>query len=466
MAHSKGVLPDPVIRDHRAEALLVFADLRADLDGAGVQAWLQRVSELITQLTRAVRGRRLASVAVGLGPSFFLSNGSPRFELGAEVIPAGLRNPSQVTGVHDADAGAHDVLFYVMTLSEAVVANFFEGLSSTCPDLAHAVIERGFQRTDGRELFGFKDGIRNVHPRAERARAVFVDRDRAPDEPSWCEDGTYMAYMKLRQDLDRWRTIAPEDQERIMGRRRDDGSRLDRPAGSDPRQEGPITGDSPAPNSHVPKSGPRGDLHDRTQIFRRGVPWITLREADGGLEGGLQFVSFQWSLDNFHVVLERWMQNPHFPQPNSGVDRLFADGLVSIQKAGFYFTPPNDSRYIAAGLFDPPATPSRPRSTGRVIIRKRAVNTSGGAVPAEVGNVGFQVFRASDQQPIGEIFFTDSAGHAMSGDLPVRTPLVVREVQVPPHLQAGPEQQITIERRRELLRFDDVVSQASPGYGG
>lgn len=70
MAHAEGVLPDDVIRDHRAEALLVFASLRADLDRGGVETWLRKASELVAQLTAPARGERVASVAVGFGPTF------------------------------------------------------------------------------------------------------------------------------------------------------------------------------------------------------------------------------------------------------------------------------------------------------------------------------------------------------------------------------------------------------------
>lgn len=36
---------------------------------------------------------------------------------------------------------------------------------------------------------------------------TFVNRDLAPDEPHWTEDGTYMAYLKVRQDLDRFNAL-------------------------------------------------------------------------------------------------------------------------------------------------------------------------------------------------------------------------------------------------------------------
>lgn len=462
MALAKGVLPDAVIRDHRAEAMLVACQLDPNLDQAGVQAWLQDLTRLTAELTAPIRGRPVATVAVGFGRSFFLApDGAPRFGL-AGRIPAELQVPPVVAGVADPVAGAQDLLLYIMTTSEAQAACFLEGLSGTrALGLRGVVIERGFQRADGRELFGFHDGLRNVRT-AERHRVVFVDRDFAPDEPDWVEDGTYLAYLKIPQDFERWGQLPVTEQERIMGRRKDDGSRLDLSPGTDPHSEGDIASDPPSLNAHVRKSGPRGALHDRTQIFRRGVPYLTLRE-DGALDGGLQFVSFQSSLDQFAVVLSRWMTNPDFPRAGSGPDALFAHGLVRIAKAGFYFVPPHDRRFVGAGMFDPPRPVGQPRLPGRIIIRKRALDTMGNPAPVEVGGIGFQLFRADTNAPVGAVFFTDSAGHARSPEVPLRTPLILREVP-PPHLDPVQEMPVTLNQRRHLIRVDNRVRSGQPGY--
>jgi len=465
MAFPEGVLPDEVIRDHRAEAMLVFASLRADLDRAGVETWLRKASELVADLTDPVRGESVASVAVGFGPTFFVTGTSPRFGL-EQKLPVGLASPPLVQNVADPATAAQDVLFYVMTTSEAAASRFIEGLSGTRSlGLVRTTVERGFQREDGRELSGFKDGVRNV-PSNARYRVAFVNRDLAPDEPHWTEDGTYIAYLKVRQDLDRFNALPVGEQEQIIGRRKTDGSRVDLQAGTDPRTEGEFAGPTPTPNSHVRKTGPRGALHDRTLIFRRGVPYLNLRE-DGGLDGGLQFVSFQSSLDAFEVMLNKWAFNLDFPTAGSGMDRLFAEGYATIDKVGFYFVPPRDDRFIGAGIFDAPPTAGRPRGPGRLVIRKRVIDASGNRVLAEVGGIGFQVFQAETNQPIGEVFTTDSAGHAVSPDVPLNTSLVLREVVTLGHLEQMPEQTITLTQRRELVRLDNRVRPGpAPGYGG
>ena len=116
MAFPEGVLPDEVIRDHRAEAMFVFASLSADLDRTGVENWLRRASELVAELTAPVKGESVASVAVGFGPTFFVTGTSPRFGL-EQKLPVGMFSPPLVQGVADPAAAAQDVLFYIMTTS-------------------------------------------------------------------------------------------------------------------------------------------------------------------------------------------------------------------------------------------------------------------------------------------------------------------------------------------------------------
>lgn len=460
MARAKGILPNPVIRDHRSEALIVAMTLRTDLDHAGAVAWLTELTSLIRDLEAPIDGRGVASAVVGFGPSFFVQAGAPRFGLDGRA-PLGLIRPPQMPGVPDTLPAA-DVLLYVMTTSEASAARFLQGLSQTRGlGLSGVTIERGFQRADRRELFGFLDGLRNVR-RGDRHEVIFVDRRVAPDEQPWTEDGSYMAYLKIRQDLDRWAAIPADERERIMGRRLADGSRLDLPAGSDPRVEGDFVGDPPSANAHVRKSGPRG-RHDATQIFRRGVPYLTLN-ADGSADGGLQFVSFQASLDQFEVVFGRWMNNPGFLTAGAGADRLFAEGLASVQRAGFFFVPPHDARFIGARMFDVPRPEPRPRATGRLIVRKRVIDSNGAPALVDLAGIQFQVVRADDQSLVGGVFETNPGGVAISPDLPVRTQLVLRETGFPPNLEPSAEVPFTLEHRREAIEVTNRVRQVGP-YG-
>jgi len=116
------------------------------------------------------------------------------------------------------------------------------------------------------------------------------------------------------------------------------------------------------------KLGPRG-TRDSVKIFRRGLPFL---EAKGNLiRRGLNFVSFQASLDQFDVMFGDWMMNPAFPTAADGVDKLLdpAGNLTTIETGGYYFVPPHSDEFPAASLFAPSAQ-HKPK-LGRVAVHKR-----------------------------------------------------------------------------------------------
>lgn len=150
-----------------------------------------------------------------------------------------------------------------------------------------------------------------------------------------------MVTMRILQDLDAWDAIDPAEQERIVGRRKGDGSRLDLAEGAPIDQEGEITSGTALPlDSHIAKAGPRGEAPDRVRIFRRGLPFTELT-ADGHCEAGLLFVSFQASMDQFHTISDEWMGNADFPDPNTKTDALFRDGHATVTAIGSFFVPAN-----------------------------------------------------------------------------------------------------------------------------
>lgn len=460
MRQARGVLPrrnDWVIADPRAAGFFVFVTLRADLDQAGVIAWLTKVDALIDDLRSAVDadGRRLATVAVGFGASFFTLNGRARFP-GVEP-PAGLRDapPPMPSG----EAVPADVAFYVMAVTEAVTARFVTDVSVT-PEVTAIRMERGHQRGDGTEVFGFKDGVRNV-PRSDRSDVVLVDRERLPEEPSWADNGTYLAYMRIGQDLASFKSLDEATQERVMGRAKD-GRRVDLPIGADPRTEPEFTGPQPPTSSHVRKAGPRGASRDTTLIFRRGLPYVEAG-ADGILRAGLHFASFQASLDQFRVVFNRWMMNPNFPQPSPGrTDDLFSQGHVTVERWGFFFVPPDTDDPVGTVMFKPAPKPRRPKQ-GRVAVRKRVLEASGVESMVDLAGFRFRVTDASGAQ-IGGEFATDSAGHALSDDLPVDVDLLLEELAPPPGVQAPAPLPFRLTSAREVVRVDNVIIQGGGGY--
>jgi hypothetical protein len=114
-------------------------------------------------------GEKVAAVAVGLGPSFFRTGEAPRFDPPIKE-PAGfdLGTPEDRNfmlwdspSLSPVSRMADDVLFYVVSVFDARVARFIEAIRST-PEVVSIGVDRGYQRVDGDEAFGYRDGVRIV----------------------------------------------------------------------------------------------------------------------------------------------------------------------------------------------------------------------------------------------------------------------------------------------------------------
>ena len=451
-AFAHGILPDEVIKDPTSEAALIFVTLAPSLDRAGVIAWLHAATGLMATLEAQVDGLRLATALPAFGPSFFTLAGAARFDLQGRA-PHEFADLPSVPAARSV-VGA-DLVFYVLARSHAQLADFILGLWATRgAGLATLTIEEGFQRGDGRELFGFRDGLRNI-PGPDRPRIVFVSPD-AADEPDSSEGGSYMAYLKLPQDVDAWSRLTPDEQERRLGRRRADGSRVDLTAGTDPHSEGDYAAaDVPAAAAHIRKVRPQGGL--TSQVFRRGVPFV---QAEGGVvTAGLQFVSFQGSLDDFETMLQRWMLAKDFKTAGAGVDLLFADGLVTVEKVGFFFAPPADPRFLGARFFD---APQPRRGKGRIFVRKKLIDANGAKVDGQLDGAVFQALRKDTGALLGPTFTTESSGHALSPEVPIGVPLLVREVQPLAGATAAPDAEITLDAPRGVVEIRNVIPAPNP----
>jgi Dyp-type peroxidase family len=454
---SRGILTNPVIRNPDANGYLISVVLSDQLDGPGVQAWLTAITALVGTLeSTIVDGERVASVNVAVSASFFTGPNGPRFGLAAGQIPAELAAPPSISALSGVAPASGDVIFYVMSLSEAAVAAFEQGLSATrTSGLASVSVEQGFQRANGRENFGFRDGLRNI-PVGERPGVVYLDPALSPDEPPWTAGGSYMAYMKIAQNTEAMAAKTQPEQEQIIGRRKSDGSRIDLPEGTPIVEEGPFTGTTCPVTAHIRKAGPRGTLHDETRIFRRGIPYLELN-GDGSVNAGLQFISYQRSLEEFSVIFGRWIENANFPEPDAGTDALLS--VITIEKTGFFFSVPNDQRFIGAPIFDPP--PPDPCSIGIIVVQKQLLDANNQPILSELGGISFQVLQTG--QPVGPQFTTDSTGRAISPPVPRNQALVVREVSPPQGFQQASDTEITITAASTLLTVVDHATPEGPG---
>lgn len=451
-SQAEGVLPDEVIRDSRSDAELIYLSLKPEVPPDQLEQFLRALTTSVTTLTSGEGAERSASACVGLGRAFFSR---------VAVSPLGLAEPIDLPEEATGTVLSADIAIYILCREEWRAADFRRDIARIGAGVIEAVAsERGFQRPTGRELGGFRDGLRNAQ--VDRESIVFVDRDRDPDEPDAAEGGSYMSTMRVSQDLPAWEALATEDQEQVIGRRKEDGSRLDLEAGSAIADEGDIGSACPM-GSHVVKSGPRGQHRDPVKIFRRGVPYVELG-GDGTLDAGLLFVSFQASMTQFLTVLKEWMFNTDFPTNGTGIDVLFARNLAKVLHTGFFFVP-RPSEFLGSDFLVQIAHDDRCK--GRVAVRKVLTDSNGTPIHAERGGFSFQLLTADGTTPVNDPFATDSTGRAVSPAVPIGEPYILREVGVRPGFDPAPDVTITLDTRHLSVEVVNKTTPANPnpGYG-
>jgi deferrochelatase/peroxidase EfeB len=297
------------------------------------------------------------TVTVGFGASLFGGiEGDDRFQM-RSLKPRYLRMmPSfygDAEGLSPRDT-ASDLLFAISSdhpyVNVAIARSIAHGYVD--PRLAVKEIAQGFSRPDKREFLRFDDGIDNLSnwPDGDLDRLIYIGpRD---IEPDWCVGGSYLVYRKIRENLPIWEHLRTEQQEEIIGRHKSSGLPLARQTEPrDPRV--PVFPDPKDPRdgaltAHIRKVQPRRNypdllgVHDLDRRFlRRPYPYFKGLDSRGEVECGLLFLAFMKSIkQQFEWPVQIWQTNPDFPIPGTGVDALYANGIISTIGGGYYFCPP------------------------------------------------------------------------------------------------------------------------------
>jgi porphyrinogen peroxidase len=136
--------------------------------------------------------------------------------------PAELHPFRELHGTHVARATDADLLFHIrsdrMDLCFELAMQIMKRLDGcvTIVDETH-----GFFYFEDRDLIGFVDGTEN--PKGDEAVAATIVGAEDPDFAG----GSYVHVQKYRHHMDRWNTVAVEEQERIIGREKLSNIELD-----------------------------------------------------------------------------------------------------------------------------------------------------------------------------------------------------------------------------------------------
>jgi deferrochelatase/peroxidase EfeB len=190
-----------------------------------------------------------------------------------------------------------------------------------------------------RNLLGFKDGTRNISTDAEYDRFVWVDNS----DQAWMNGGTYQVIRKIRMLMETWDVDRIGNQQKIFGRSKAEGAPLSGKAEFDTPNfaaKGPDGEPLIDPLSHVALAA--RENNDGMMIRRRSYNYTDGLDANGQLNAGLLFISYQKDPRDFIVLQNRL-----------GAHDLLNEYIRHIGSAIFAVPPaPAEGHYIGQSLFN------------------------------------------------------------------------------------------------------------------
>ncbi|MEV7077306.1 iron uptake transporter deferrochelatase/peroxidase subunit [Streptomyces sp. NPDC093516] len=148
-----------------------------------------------------------------------------------------------------------------------------------------------------RNLFGFKDGTRNIAG-TETARLrehVWVGEK---DGPAWMTGGSYLVARRIRMHIETWDRTSLQEQEDIFGRDKGEGA----PVGKAKERDEPFL-KAMKPDAHVRLAHP--DSNHGATILRRGYSFTDGTDGLGRLDAGLFFLAYQRDVRTGFIPIQR-----------------------------------------------------------------------------------------------------------------------------------------------------------------
>ncbi|WP_436785848.1 iron uptake transporter deferrochelatase/peroxidase subunit [Yinghuangia sp. YIM S10712] len=344
----------------QARAVLLAFDLEPGAGRANAAAMMRRWSDTAARMSRGEPPDADGQVATDAGPSSLtvtFAFGATLFDkLGlADRRPEALK-PLPVFPGDELDPARSDGDLLVQVCADDGLVGFHA--VRTLQRLAQGTARvrwqmTGFTRSPGatakpmthRNLMGQVDGTNNPQPSdADFDAGIFVG-EAATGGRSWARDGSYVVVRRIRMLLDTWDTLDAAAQEKVIGRRKDNGAPL---TGGTERTEpdyGARAADGSlviAENAHIRVSA--SEFNRGATMLRRGYSYHDGFRPDGAPDAGLLFVAWQTDPADAFVRVQQKLARG---------DALSA--FVRHESSGLFLAPPGcpEGGYVGEGLLGP-----------------------------------------------------------------------------------------------------------------
>lgn len=238
----------------------------------------------------------------------------------------------------------------------------------------------GFQRADHRNWLGFHDGVSNLKSH-ERSQVISIGSRYLTPKDRWTLNGTYLAFMRIEFNFEKWEDTSLTEQEILVGRDKLTGCPLigvdknGKPVkdnrcpipgtsevidhGNEYFREHPPYGigtqDKTLKYSHIGRTRPidQVPIWDKKslRIYRQGFEYLSSSTEHPGLDVGLNFVSFQNTPERLYRALT--YQHTGFQKNLMSTSPPNLDRFMSVLAAGVFFVPPKiqGEPFPGSGIF-------------------------------------------------------------------------------------------------------------------
>lgn len=280
-------------------------NFREDVAPEKIKAVFRRVCALVTNLNNSALDRfpgSKASCVMGIGYEAWLQLGLPR------PLPKELKTFEPIKGdKHTAVATKGDLHFHIRADEKSLAYDMSSVISGVMKEIAGCVVEvQGFRYWDSRSILGFVDGTENPH-RADRAYfAVIGEQDMK------YKGGSYLLVQKYLHNLEAWKLLSVEEQEKVMGRTKDNDIEM--------------ADDVKPKNAHIALA----NIGDDFKVVRDNMPFGNVATN----EMGTYFICYA---STFSTV-EKMLTNMFIGNPPGNYDRILD---FSTAKTGTLFFVPS-----------------------------------------------------------------------------------------------------------------------------